>query len=281
MVSILVLAGLRNHLLLQPFILNSVPKAGTHLLCRAIELFPGVRPGVQIRKVMEALAESFAGTDSVMVPLGVETNTAVPFPCAQDGLRQLRRGCHGYGHFHYSDELVGLLFDLGIKTVLILRDPRDVAVSHAQHIFRAPRHRLHGHFQTLSESERLMSCICGCMVDGHWLRSTDERFRAVMPWLSQPLNYTTYFEKLVGVAGGGSHEAQMQELMNIGDHLELAFDHRDIKRIPGQLFGNTATFRRGLIGSWRNSFAEEHKAAFKEVAGQLLIDLGYEKNLDW
>jgi hypothetical protein len=276
-----VLARFKNQFLLDPFILNSVPKAGTHLLCRAVELFPGVAPGIAIRKAMEALAERFTGADSVMVPLAIGVETAVPFQCARDALAQLRRGKHGYGHFHYSDELAGLLSAMGIKTVLILRDPRDVVVSHASHIFRGVRNRLHKHFQSLSEPERLMSCIRGCVADGYQFRSVDERFRAVLPWVSQPFNYTTYFEKLVGAKGGGSHETQMQELRNIAHHLGLGCSDNDLAQIPDKLFGKSATFRKGTIGSWRDTFEEHHRAAFKEVAGKLLIDLGYEQDLEW
>lgn len=40
-------------------------------------------------------------------------------------------------------------------------------------------------------------------------------------------------------------------------------------------------FRKGITGDWKNYFSQEHKKAFKEAAGQLLIDLGYEKDMDW
>jgi hypothetical protein len=41
------------------------------------------------------------------------------------------------------------------------------------------------------------------------------------------------------------------------------------------------TFRKGTIGDWRNHFEPEHKTAFRELAGQALIELGYEKDMDW
>ena len=41
------------------------------------------------------------------------------------------------------------------------------------------------------------------------------------------------------------------------------------------------TKRKGIVGDWRNLFTQNHKDYFKEVAGQLLIDLGYEKDLNW
>ena len=46
------------------------------------------------------------------------------------------------------------------------------------------------------------------------------------------------------------------------------------------LFGNR-TFRLGQIGAWRYEFNAQQKALFKEIAGQLVVDLGYEKDLDW
>jgi len=41
------------------------------------------------------------------------------------------------------------------------------------------------------------------------------------------------------------------------------------------------TFRAGKTGEWKKYFKPEHKALFKEVSGDLLVRLGYEKNNDW
>ena len=41
------------------------------------------------------------------------------------------------------------------------------------------------------------------------------------------------------------------------------------------------TFRSGKTGGWREFFTEEHTRLFKDVAGDLLVRLGYEKNNDW
>jgi hypothetical protein len=40
-------------------------------------------------------------------------------------------------------------------------------------------------------------------------------------------------------------------------------------------------FRKGVAGDWQNVFTERDKEIFKEEAGDLLIDLGYEKDRDW
>jgi hypothetical protein len=41
------------------------------------------------------------------------------------------------------------------------------------------------------------------------------------------------------------------------------------------------TFRSGKTGGWVDHFNEENKALFKEVSGDLLERLGYEKDNNW
>lgn len=38
------------------------------------------------------------------------------------------------------------------------------------------------------------------------------------------------------------------------------------------------TFRSSKIGSWKEEFDDELKAALRKIAGNLLIELSYEKN---
>jgi hypothetical protein len=45
--------------------------------------------------------------------------------------------------------------------------------------------------------------------------------------------------------------------------------------------GRSPTFRSGRVGGWKEQFSPENKRLFKDVAGELLIRLGYESNLDW
>ena len=41
------------------------------------------------------------------------------------------------------------------------------------------------------------------------------------------------------------------------------------------------TFRSGKTGGWKQHFSDEHKKLFKDVAGDLLVRLGYERSNDW
>jgi hypothetical protein len=40
-------------------------------------------------------------------------------------------------------------------------------------------------------------------------------------------------------------------------------------------------YRKGIAGDWVNHFSKADKNVFKDLAGDLLIELGYERNLDW
>jgi hypothetical protein len=40
-------------------------------------------------------------------------------------------------------------------------------------------------------------------------------------------------------------------------------------------------YRKGVAGDWKNVFTEEDRRVFKAAAGDLLIELGYEKDDDW
>ena len=112
------------------------------------------------------------------------------------------------------------------------------------------------------------------------LNNVKQHYDAYLPWKDHPAIYTTTFEKIVGPRGGGTEIEQLQEIKNIAHHLGLFIDNEEAKKIAGQLFGSSDTFREGQIGSHKKHFTSRQKKLFKEIAGTLLIQLGYEQNLD-
>ncbi|MEA5598361.1 hypothetical protein [Rivularia sp. UHCC 0363] len=56
---------------------------------------------------------------------------------------------------------------------------------------------------------------------------------------------------------------------------------KEINQIADKVFGGTATFSKKIIDNGKNYFSSQHKEAFKELSGEMLIELGYEKNLNW
>ena len=190
-------------------------------------------------------------------------------------------------HAIYVDENVKKLNDENIKKVFIYRDPRDQIISAAfwiKTIERVPQHQwsLDKLIDALiTDGGLLWSEIF--LSENPWIHIKDVTsfYDLYLPWRFEPNVYTTTFEKLIGEQGGGSAEEQIKEIIAIANYLGRFITAEEAKNIATDLFGGTLTFREGKIGSWKDHFLERHKIAFKKVAGQLLIDLGYEKDFDW
>jgi hypothetical protein len=135
----------------------------------------------------------------------------------------------------------------------------------------------------LSDEQRLTSSIEGVSADqGMLLQDIDSYFRSFLGWKETEETCTVYFENLIGEQGGGSASMQRQEILKIADHVHVPLSEEDLCRITEHSFDRaSATFRRGQIGDWRNHFSKEHIKLFKQVAGNLLVDLGYEQDNSW
>jgi len=55
----------------------------------------------------------------------------------------------------------------------------------------------------------------------------------------------------------------------------------EFKRSLDRTFKHNTFVRKATSGDWRNHFDHRHIEAFKDIAGDTLIRLGYEKSLDW
>ncbi len=175
----------------------------------------------------------------------------------------------------------------GCKIITILRDPRDRIISS---IVYYKRHHL------LRDKNKDLKLILTEVINNphnglknnfnsneYYGCSTMELYynRYFVSLSKLPNCYVTYFEKLVGEKGGGSREDQLEEIKKIASHIGVALSPERIEEIADNLFGNTDTFEKGQIGNWREWFSEEQKKMFKKKSGNLLITLGYEKNLEW
>lgn len=175
-----------------------------------------------------------------------------------------------------------------IKGVFIYRDPRDQVISSAYFFkekLKNPR-AVAMSMEELITEHMYNSCIWWKYVvfvdvELPYEPSITALYDAMLPWTCQSYIYTTSFEKLVGPKGCGDRDQQIQEIMNIARHIEHPVSLERAEQIADQLFGRFETFREGKIGGWKESFSAEHKNICKQVCGDLLITLGYEKDLLW
>jgi hypothetical protein len=82
-------------------------------------------------------------------------------------------------------------------------------------------------------------------------------------------------ERLLEFLGAGADEETIRECVRAA-----SFENWTDGRERGQE-DSFSFFRKGVAGDWKNVFTEEDKHIFKEEAGDLLVELGYEKDGDW
>jgi Sulfotransferase domain len=255
---------------------NGMPKSGTHLLSSLLSNMPGLY---------------FSGRH---YSLG-DFSRPTPQPGAQDGVdwRRVKRtltavkpGQFMTAHFPADPRLLELLEELGYRTLVIFRDPRDTVVSNAFYIAREQHHWLHDEFVSAfpSTEDRIMACITGLPSTPHrkGLESIGGRMGRQLPWLDDPSTLVCRFEDLVGSSGGGDDASQRGLVQAVGRHLNRDLTDDQIASVARDTWSQESpTFRKGVSGDWKNHFTEEHKRAFKDAAGEYLVALGYEKNGNW
>jgi hypothetical protein len=261
-------------------LVTSMPKAGTHLLASLLKNMPGM----MFSGHHHALHE-FERDDA---PRATERNDEwrVDWNRVERTLRSVNKGQYMTAHFPAEPHLVSLLKDLDYKVIVVMRDPRDTAVSSAFYLSSLERHFLYERFQNefTTPAERLLATITGFPPRNGYrgLGSIGKRIDRAMEWFAVPGVLECRFENLIGSRGGGSDAAQSAATAAVATHLGLELDAEQLDGVRSRTWSpKSTTFRKGRIGEWRDHFTEEHKAAFKEVAGRQLIELGYERDLAW
>lgn len=238
----------------------SIPKAGTNLLAKCIHLITN-RKSVS-NKIHSKLNYYFVPKSDLLLVTSLNANQ------------------FWTTHLFYTKEYEDFLIERKTINFFMYRDPRDQVVSFAFYMLKSESWP---EAKKLSLDERMMDIIKkGELFNGHPpVKNVAELYEAYLPWLTMPNMLCIRFEDLIGSKGGGSDYLQFITIQKIIAHLGLPDSFEKINSVIEALFGNTFTFREGQIGSWKKYFKKEHIEAFKAVAGEILITLGYEKDLNW
>jgi hypothetical protein len=256
-------SGREHGLALPPVFFNSIAKSGTHLLLQALSGVPGLRPYL-LPPYFEGLSERLADDRA--------------------RLSQVGPGGLAFGHVYYSPEWASMLEELGFAQVFLYRDPRDVVVSLMHYATRqAPDMAVLSHLSHClhTDPDRLLAIITGFEHDGIRLRDIDWHFRLFLPWCGKPGVLSVQFEDLAGTSTS-QYMTLTQVLRHIAGELPIDRESAIVAAMEAAINPATSgTFRRGTIGSWRDEFDQVTKRVFKAIAGDLVIELGYESASDW
>lgn len=252
-----------------PVLVNSFPKSGTHLL---LQLAEGLPDRVNYGVFLASMTSSFRFRER-----SVE-NT-------RDFIRRFVPGEIVRGHLFYDKSYVEELAAKRVVNYLIYRDPRAVVVSEAHYLREMNHwHKLAPYFRRVpSITEAIALSITG-------LDPTDSggvnypniarRFARYAGWLHDADCLAIRYEDLLSESRPRII-AEMAELY--ARHCSQKFDRSAcVAAMTASIAPEKShTFRTGKKTGWQREFTPELRRLFNDVAGDLLIELGYERDRSW
>jgi hypothetical protein len=243
----------------------SYPKSGTHLLWQILQGFT--------EPVNFPLPPPFF---SVYESDGIRRT-------AEDAvvwLKQLQPDDVAASHLYAWKPIVKYVREHPIVTYFIYRDPRDVCISYVHHVTALDTtHYQHDYYMSLSDFDaQLLTSILNVPGGDEALSNISKRFEPYLHWLDCSKVMSVRFEDLI--------HYRFDTLARIITHYQQHTD-TPLNITPDMLETSihtelSPTYNAGRkTGKWKEYFKAHHKMIFKDVAGDLLIKLGYEKNNDW
>lgn len=247
---------------------NAKPKSGSHLLLQVLKGLTEIMP----------LAYVEAEPVRTITRGGQRRHPKEIL----DDLRRIPHGVVGWGYLDPAPENVDFLCRPDRVNYFLYRDPRDLLVS--QVFFATDMyedHGMHAYYKSLPDfASRLNIAITGIDQGGLKMVSVRQRYEGVLQWLKTQYVLCLRFEDFI------NHPVETFGVML--DEVE-----KTGYRIPTERQGaqsvlaesiqprKSRTFRSGKVGGWREYFSPEHRRLFLDVAGDLLVRLGYEDGTDW
>jgi hypothetical protein len=178
------------------------------------------------------------------------------------------------------------------RTIYMIRDPRDIVISHYHKILADPDSPLRSIVTRFCEAplvhENLQANLAGYvrfLFDSSQLASMpiDLHLRKAR----EMGLYTARYEDML--ARGEETLTKIVEYLSettadaqrVRDTLEATSFEKHTGRKRGEEDVNAVVARKGIAGDWVNSFTPEAARVFDELAGDLLIETGYETDHTW
>jgi len=247
---------------------NAMPKSGSHLIIQVLQglthLGPFVNPGFP--------------------PVNrTEDNRKLRAEAVLANIHAMRPGDIGYGYLHACQPFIEALTRPGKAMVFVYRDPRDMIVSHVFYATEMhPGHGMHRYYTEVLRTmeERISAAIEGVDEEGVELSNIKEKYERYLGWLQTPEVLSLRFEDLI-LDRDNALVCLLNYLEQRGFSPKMTQEQSVLALKEAIAPSRSGTFRKGKPGNWQEYFTPANKTLFKEVAGNLLIQLGYEKDNGW
>ena len=246
----------------------SFPKSGTHLLDQILLGFSNVAPFSRRLHSFYAEYEGESGRKRAPEQAMAWLDSLGPRDIAS-------------AHLFARDEIVRRVCTPAFVPYFIFRDPRDVVVSHVFYVTDMEiNHVHHEYYRSLPDfNSRLRVSILGRPDAGLEFPDIAGRFAPYLEWLNHSEVALIHFEDLIQDRNRTLNRIidQFLDRAPLSSSPQLILDSLENSINPKK----SPTFRSGTTGEWKKYFTAEHRRIFKDVAGDLLIRLGYESSDDW
>lgn len=262
-----------------PIFVNSMPKSGTNLVSRLLDIFEvpygqlGIAPTLLLGRrylARQVLRRSFLERSPCMVGLDVQVPVRKSWLLGR--LRGVAPDAYITGHLNWMPSVQEELRTRGFKTVLVVREPLDTLVSYCHYVASTEDHFLHAFFRGRPLAENIRRALRAQAMGEFDFAGFGTMLERIVPWTAQPDVYTVRFEELAGERAGGSREAQGRLLDELGAFTGVRFDQSIVE---SKLYGTSKTFRRGRIGSAGEELDPETLAEAAAVLDPVRRRLGY------
>jgi hypothetical protein len=200
-------------------------------------------------------------------------------------------------HTENLDEIHEIYPDARI--IHVVRDGRDVAVSAIHHWWRLAKDREGGIFELTPEELEIRDAYLedreGFLKSGRSIFTEERLAQLARRWSHRVAKArrdgpNLYGPKYLEVRYEDLHQDMPTTLRRMFDFLGARSDPKviercvragDFERAADRRSGEedpSSPFRKGVSGDWRSVFTERDRALYTELAGERLVELGYEKH---
>jgi hypothetical protein len=243
---------------MRPFFLTTIPKSGTHLVTKFLALAGLVREDCNAEVMATALVAENTYSKGAGEPPQVPPEEAIRRFRLEFG--ELGPGHYAFHHAPFHPDLAAM------PTVFVYRDPRDVAISMANHILRERTGPKRDRLEAISDPQTRVECVIEGWAPFYPLDWMVEPFRG---WLEAPGVLVLRHSDLIGPAGGGSAERQVAAFGRLSQFIGL---DADIPAICEQVYDRSEPgVGEGRVGQWRDLFTPDLHQAYATVMGDAAV----------